>query len=196
MDISLQGIKGIGPARLKAFEAAGIRTVRELVMFLPKEYRDLTATVPLAGLQPGDTAAVRVRVAGEPTERRAKRLLITKVYVTDDTDTVQVVWYNQPWLKKQLFPGRELLLYGKVEHKQGYVSLVSPTIEQGEGLVPVYRSIAGIPPKALRQSVEAALKLYEGQWQDDLPDSDTSFRKASISPASRASTCFGTRSLS
>ena len=96
MDISLQGIKGIGPARLKAFEAAGIRTVRELVMFLPKEYRDLTATVPLAGLQPGDTAAVRVRVAGEVTERRAKRLLITKVYVTDDTDTIQVVWYNQP----------------------------------------------------------------------------------------------------
>ncbi len=170
MDISLQNIKGIGPARLKAFEAAGIRTVRELVMFLPKEYRDLTATVPLAGLQPGDTAAVRVRVAGEVTERRAKRLLITKVYVTDDTDTVQVIWYNQPWLKKQLFPGRELLLYGKVEHKQGYISLVSPTVEQGEGLVPVYRNIAGIPPKALRQSVEAALKLCEGQWPDELPE--------------------------
>ena len=170
MDISLQNIKGIGPARLKAFEAAGIRTVRELVMFLPKEYRDLTATVPLTGLQPGDTAAVRVRVAGEVTERRAKRLLITKVYVTDGTDTVQVIWYNQPWLKKQLFPGREMLLYGKVEHKQGYISLVSPTVEQGEGLVPVYRNIAGIPPKALRQSVEAALKLCEGQWPDELPE--------------------------
>ena len=169
MDISLKGIKGIGPARLKAFEAAGIRTVRELTMFLPKEYRDLSATVPLAGLRPGDTAAVRVRVAGEVTERRAKRLLITKVYVTDDTDTVQVIWYNQPWLKKQLFPGRELLLYGKAEHRQGYITLVSPTLEQGEGLIPVYRNIAGIPPKALRQSVAAALKLCEGQWPDELP---------------------------
>lgn len=170
MDISLSGIKGIGPARLKAFEAAGIRTVRELVMFLPREYRDLTHTVPLAALKPGDTAAVRVRVAGEVSERRARRLLITKVYVTDDTDTVQVVWYNQPWLKKQMEPGRELLLYGKAEHRQGYLSLVSPTVEQGQGLIPVYRNIAGIPAKALRQSVEAALKLCEGQWPEELPE--------------------------
>ena len=98
MDFSLSTIKGIGPARLKAFEAAGIRTVRELVMFLPKEYRDLDAAVPLAELKPGDTAAVRVRVAGEVSERRARRLLITKLYVTDGTDTLPVLWYNQPWL--------------------------------------------------------------------------------------------------
>ncbi len=170
MDISLSQIRGIGPARLKAFEAAGIRTVRELTMFLPKEYRDLTQVTPLAMLQPGEATAVRARVAGEVTEYRARRLLITRVYVTDDSDTVQVVWYNQPWLKKQLTQGRELLLYGKAEHRQGYLSLVSPTIEQTQGLIPVYRSIAGVPPKALRQSVEAALKLCEGQWPDELPE--------------------------
>ena len=169
MDTSLSQIKGIGPARQRAFEAAGIRTAEDLLMFLPREYRDLSATVPLAMLKPGDTAAVRVRVAGEVTERRARRLLITKVYVTDDSDTIQAVWYNQPWLKKQLTPGRALLLYGKVEHKQGYISLVSPTLEQGEGLVPVYRSLSGIPAKALRQAVEGALALCEGQ-REDLPE--------------------------
>ena len=170
MDISLASIKGIGPARLKAFEAAGIRTVRELVMFLPKEYRDLAHTVPLCELRAGETAAVRVRVAGEASQRRARRLVITKVYVTDGTDTIPTLWYNQPWLQKQLTPGRELLLYGKAEHKQGYITLVSPAIEQGEGLIPVYRSISGIPAKALRQSVEAALKLCEGQWPEELPE--------------------------
>lgn len=170
MDISLSDIKGIGPARLKAFEAAGIRTVRELVMFLPKEYRDLTQTVPLSALKAGDTAAVRVTVAGEASVRFARRLKIVKVYVTDGTDTIPVLWFNQPWLKNQLTPGRELLLYGKPEHRQGYVTLMSPTIEQAQGLIPVYRSIPGIPPKALRQSMEAALKLCEGQWPDELPE--------------------------
>ena len=170
MDFSLSQIRGIGPARLKAFEAAGIRTVRELVMFLPREYRDLTQTVPLSELKAGDVATVRVRVAGEVMERRARRLLITKLYVTDGTETLPVLWYNQPWLKKQMAPGRELLLYGKAEHKQGYVTLVSPTVEAAQGLIPVYRNIPGIPPKALRQSVEAALKLCEGQWPDELPE--------------------------
>ena len=170
MDIALTGIKGIGPARCKAFEAAGIHTVRELVMFLPKEYRDLSRTVPLSELKPGDTAAVRVRVAGEVSERRARKLVITKLYVTDSTEVLPVIWYNQPWLKNQMTPDRELLLYGKAEMKNGYVTLISPSIEQGEGLVPVYRSIPGIPPKALRQSVEAALHLCEGQWPDELPE--------------------------
>ena len=170
MDIPLTKIKGIGPARVKAFEAAGIRTVRELTMFLPKEYRDLNAVTPLSELKPGDTACVRVRVAGEVSERRARRLLITKLYVTDETETLPVIWYNQPWLKKQMAPGRELLLYGKAEMKQGYVSLISPTIESAQGLIPVYRSIPGIPAKALRQSVESALKLSEGQWPDELPE--------------------------
>ena len=47
-DVSLSTIRGIGPARLKAFEAAGIRSVRDLVMFLPRDYRDLSAFTPLS----------------------------------------------------------------------------------------------------------------------------------------------------
>ena len=55
MDFPLTSIKGIGPARVKAFEAAGIRTVRELVMFLPREYRDLNDVTPLSS--PGRSCA-------------------------------------------------------------------------------------------------------------------------------------------
>ena len=171
MDIALSSIKGIGPARLKAFEAAGIRSVRELVMNLPREYRDLSQITPLNALQPGDNACVRVRVAGQVSEQRARKLLITKVYVTDGTDTIPVIWYNQPWLKKQMEQGRELLLYGKAEIKKGYISLISPTIEQEQGMIPVYRAIQGIPAKAMRQCVEAALHMCEGQWPDELPES-------------------------
>ena len=170
MDYPLTQIKGIGPARVKAFEAAGIRSVRELVMFLPKEYRDLDDVTALCDLKPGDTAAVRVKVAGEATLRYARKLTIVKVYVTDGTETLPVVWFNQPWLKAQMTPGRELLLYGKAELRTGCVTLMSPTLEAGEGLAPVYRSIPGIPAKALRQSVEAALHICEGQWPDELPE--------------------------
>ena len=170
MDYPLTQIKGIGPARVKAFEAAGIRSVRELVMFLPKEYRDLDDVTALCDLKPGDTAAVRVKVAGEATLRYARKLTIVKVYVTDGTETLPVVWFNQPWLKAQMTPGRALLLYGKAELRTGCVTLMSPTLEAGEGLAPVYRSIPGIPAKALRQSVEAALHICEGQWPDELPE--------------------------
>ena len=170
-DVSLSTIRGIGPARLKAFEAAGIRSVRDLVMFLPRDYRDLSAFTPLCEVRPGETVSVRVRVAGEASQRRARRLVITKVYVTDGSETMAAVWYNQPWLKDQLTRDRELLLYGRCEARGGSIQLSSPTIEQETGLIPVYRSISGVPPKAVRQSVEAALKVCEGQWPDELPES-------------------------
>ena len=171
MDRSLSGIRGIGPARLRAFEEAGIRSVRDLVMFLPRDYRDLSSFTPLNEIRPGETVSVRVRVAGEPSQRRARKLVITKVYVTDDTETLPVVWYNQPWLKDQLTRGRELMLHGRCEARGGTIQLSSPTIEQEAGLLPVYRSIPGIPAKAMRQCVEAALRIEEGQWPDELPES-------------------------
>ena len=89
MDISLSQIKGIGPARLKAFEAAGIRTVRELVMFLPRDYRDLSHTVPLGSIQPGDTVAVHVRhlrekVETDPSDPRYIKVVWGKGYRLED----------------------------------------------------------------------------------------------------------------
>jgi len=170
MNMSLSGIKGIGPARQKAFAAAGIHTVRDLVMFLPKDYRDLSAFTPLNEIRPGEIVSVKVRVAGEVSQRRARKLVITKLYVTDDTETLPVVWYNQPWLKEQLARGRELMLHGRCEVRGGTIQLTSPTIEQETGLLPVYRNITGIPTRAVRQCVEAALKVCEGQWPDELPE--------------------------
>lgn len=168
--MSLSGIRGIGPSRLKALNQVGIYTVRDLAMQLPRDYRDLTKTTPLSALKAGEVAAVHVRVSGEVREQRAKKLLITKVFVTDDTEIVPVVWYNQPWLKNQLTKGRELLLYGKAEWKKGVLYLVSPTIEQSETLIPVYKAIAGLPAKSMRAAVEAALDACDSSWKDELPE--------------------------
>jgi len=171
MDYSLKGIRGVGPARQQAFEKAGIHTIRDLIMFLPKDYRDLSQFTPLREIRPGETVSVRVRVAGEVSQRHVRRLTITKVYVTDDTETLPVVWYNQPWLKNQLEKGRELMLHGRCEARGGGIQISSPSIETEAGLIPVYRAIPGVPAKAVRQSIEAALGICEGQWPDELPES-------------------------
>ena len=171
MDMPLTNVRGIGPARLKALKDAGLDGVRDFVLFLPREYRDMTRTARLSDARAGETAAFRVRVAGEMTVRRVKKLTISTVYVTDGTETVQAVWYNQPWLKDQMPQGRELVLYGRMELRKGYPQMISPAIEPGEGIIPVYKAVPGIPQKAFRQLVEAALGVSEGQWPDELPQS-------------------------
>ena len=170
-DIPLSQVRGIGPARQKALAGAGIETVRALVAYLPRDYIDLGEIREIWSLQPGEVAAVRCRVAGPVRERRAGRLVITQASVTDDSGTIQAVWFNQPWLKKQLTEDRDLLLYGPVVQKGRTIQLQSPTFESpDEPLRPVYRSIGGIAPKALAQCIRAALGMAEGQWPDELPE--------------------------
>jgi ATP-dependent DNA helicase RecG len=171
MDIALNKLPGIGPARLKALENAGIFSVRQLVEYLPRAYRNLSDRRSLASLRAGEEAAVSVRVSGGVSEHRSGRLLITRTYVEDDTDRMAVVWYNQPWLKRQLTPGKPLLLYGRVEAKYGTLVLSCPVFEQGDGLVPVYKPISGLSNKLLRQCILDALSVCEGQWPDELPES-------------------------
>ena len=170
MDIPISQVKGIGPARVKALAEAGIDSVRDMIMYLPREYRDMLEVAPLSEARAGETIACRVRVAGDVTVQRVKRLVITKVYVTDGTETLQAVWYNQPWLKDQLPRRRELLLYGRAEMRRNVLQLVSPAIEQEERIIPIYKPIPGIPQKVFRQTMERALAVCEGQWPDELPE--------------------------
>ncbi len=170
MDIQLSAVKGLGPARLKALEQAGITTVRALINLLPVDYRDMTDIRPLGSLNAGDVAAVRVYVEGAAREARAGRLLITRARVTDGTATVNAVWYNQPWLKRSIRPDGQLLLYGRLEKRNGSTQLTSPSIEHEEAIIPIYRQIAGIPGKALRQAIVCALDACDGQWKEELPE--------------------------
>ena len=170
MDVELSMLPGLGPSRLRALAAAGIHTARDFVLRLPISYRDLTAPVPLCEAQPGMECAVLARVEAPATQQRAPRLLITRARIADDTGSVPVVWYNQPWLQKQLYQGRELLLYGRFALRRGEIELVCPTIERERGIVPVYKPVAGIPARVFREAMRAALEMGEGSWPDELPE--------------------------
>ncbi len=168
MDISLSQIRGIGKTRLQALKADGIETVRQLLLRLPAEYHDLTRVTPIDALTEGESAAVS-GVIESPRTFRKGHLTITSAKVTDVSGSIRAVWYNQPWLAKALTDGREVLLYGRAERKNGLI-LNSPSIEKERGIVPVYRKTAGIPGAVFRDIVLQALQEMEGQWPDELPE--------------------------
>ncbi len=168
MDVNLSGIRGIGKTRLQALKADGIETVRQLLLRLPAEYRDLTRVTPIDALMEGEMAAVSGRIEGTRTFRKG-HLAITSAKVVDVSGAIRAVWYNQPWLDKALTDGREVLLYGRVERKGG-LQLSSPSLEKERGIIPVYRKTAGIPGAVFRDIVAQALMEMEGQWPDELPE--------------------------
>ncbi len=199
----LKDLRGAGARTLETLRDAGITTVRGLLDELPRDYRDMTSPRALCALRAGENALVDVWIAGETRSRYGGRLSIVSTVVTDGRDVAEVVWYNQPYLKKQLTEGKRLLLYGRVDTWKGRPRLVCPVFGQERGIVPLYRNIPGIRPAALRSLIREALASV-GAIEDELPapvrekygllDRDTAVRTAHI-PQDMAQLAQARRSL-
>src|SRR5579884_458550 len=112
--------------------------------------------------------------------RRRGDLVLVKAAVTDGTGVLQAVWYNQPYLARQLPVGGRVILHGRVVRRGGEVQMVSPefeVVEDGEDaetlhagrIVPVYGSTEGLSQRTLRGIVARALDDHAGSVEEWMP---------------------------
>ncbi|MGH2856998.1 MAG: ATP-dependent DNA helicase RecG [Solirubrobacteraceae bacterium] len=103
----------------KAAAALGLRTVGDLLEHLPRDRRDARA---IDRLTHGETATVAVEVrsiSSRSVRRRGMRPLV-EATVADATGTMQVAFFNQPWLAQRYPPGTRLVLHGKFEGRNRF----------------------------------------------------------------------------
>jgi ATP-dependent DNA helicase RecG len=140
----------------QALDALGIETYGDLLEHLPREHRERDARA-IAELAPGEEAAVAVAVRSISVrpmrDGRRKRV---EARVADESGPMLAVWFNQPWLAKQLGPGTQLLLYGQRKERNVFWVKEHELLAEaapGTGRVPLYPATEGITPAALRKLV-------------------------------------------
>jgi ATP-dependent DNA helicase RecG len=141
----------------KALEALGIDTYGDVLEHFPRQHRERDARA-VAELRPGEEAAVAVAVRSVSVrpmrDRRRKRV---EARVADETGPMLAVWFNQPWLAKQIGPGTQLLLYGQRKDRNQFwvkeheLLSGSGAPAPGTGRVPLYPATEGISAAALRK---------------------------------------------
>lgn len=174
----VEGLKGVGPKRAKMLAKLGIRTIGDLLGHFPRDYRDRSQIIQIGSLEPGD-AAVKATVTKQPEVRLHRKLSITRATVTDGTGTLDLVWYNQPYMKNALRPG-QYMFSGNVTNRMGRFIMESPEYEEitdrellsGARIVPVYPLTEGLSQKFMRRIIKNALELCEKglPTQELLPD--------------------------
>ena len=188
LDVSLQGLEGVGPKTAEVATKAGVATVGDLLLRFPHSHRDRTI-VPLASLEPGQKGTIAVEVLGNASRPfRRRGLSIVGVKVGDDSRTVRASWFNQPWVAQKLTVGTRLLLTGSLG-KRGFqvseyefVAAGPRVLSEGEGgtagspravldpphppppageaeLVPVHPLAEGLRAKQVRGWLEQAIGL-------------------------------------
>jgi ATP-dependent DNA helicase RecG len=143
----------------KAGEKLGLSDVGALLDHIP---RDRRAARTLAELTPDETATVVVEVrsiTSRPVRRRGMKPLV-EARVADETGTMPVTFFNQPWLERRYRPGTRLLLTGKLAAppRRGFV--VIEHAETGEQ-VTTGEDMATYPASDGLTSVQIAALAHE-----------------------------------
>ncbi len=172
-------LKGVRPALAGRLEKLGVRTVRELLLFFPRRHNDYARLRNIGELTPGEEETVRARV-WSAHERRLGRRKGTEATVGDESGMMRVVWFNQPFIARQLRTNAEIVLSGRVSLYKGRPTLDNPEWEAWEPgeelthtgrLVPVYPLTTGLSSRTVRRLTRQALDTHVDALADPLPPS-------------------------
>ncbi len=168
-------LKGIGEQREKKLQKLGIYTVEDLLTHYPREYKDRSEIIKIADLPMDEPSTFLAQVKEEGQNSRHGRLVYTRMKVYDETGSVGVLWYNQPYMKNSLKIGEWYLFSGKLQKKYGRKEILSPEVERigenfaGGRIIPVYPATEGLSQKMIRNLMEEALSQISGGMKEELP---------------------------
>jgi len=181
-------LKGIGPAREEALREVGIHTFRDLVLLLPRRYRERPAAGRVADLTPGGTGAARGLVRKAAVSGRGRRRNLKVLVVEEDGGdspaAVELFLFGRAFLKGSFRPGRRVFFHGPVTDERQRLQVLSPDFHlEGDsgpgfpGIVPVYSLPGGIFPRMFHNWVARILT--------GLPES-ADWREAAALPGRKA----------
>jgi ATP-dependent DNA helicase RecG len=152
----------------KALASLGIETYGDLVEHLPHSHRDRRDVRRVAELGVGEEATVAVAVRSVSVrpmrDRRRKRV---EARVFDDSGPLVAVWFNQPWIARQLGEGTQVLLHGKLRKRNELWVSEHELIGGDNGGAPVH-TVGLVPVHPATEGISAG-RLRSLMWEEGYP---------------------------
>ena len=164
----IRSIRGIGEKRAQAFNRLGVFSLFDLISCFPRRYEDRSVVKEIADTTAGESVCICAVVSDEPRLQRIRRgLELVKFRAVDQSGMVDITFFNQPYIRKQIQRGDELRFFGRVEVQGIRRSMTNPLFEPEAGvpgteavtgrIVPIYRLSSGLSQKTMIQSIRQCL---------------------------------------
>ena len=179
LDTYLTEIPGIGPKNAAKLKKMGMSTVKDAIYHFPHRYIDYSTLKPISQIKYQDVVTI-VGTIQQVNQRKTRggKLSIIEIKIADSTGTIICTWFNQPWLQKQLYPGKEVQISGTVDVYLGKKTISNPewelfdkkSIHTGR-IVPVYHLTKGINAKSMRRWIHTIVSKTTPFIKDPIPTS-------------------------
>lgn len=160
-------LPGVGPQVEKLLGQLGLKTVRDLLFYLPNRLEDRSRLKTIKGLTPGEDVVIHATVQKVGVRKSARGLLIVQAKVADESGEISALWFNQRYILTLLRPGQQYYFYGQ---KRIAPSLGNPffvkKIISAPMIMPIYPTTAGLNQPVFQKLLTASRGLFTS-----LPDS-------------------------
>jgi ATP-dependent DNA helicase RecG len=126
---SVSELRAVGPALAERLGLLGIETILDLLEYYPRRYHDRRETREIVELREGEDATVVAEVKRIVARRTRQRRVIVEAEVFDGSSYLHLTFFNQPWRERQLAPGTQVSLFGKVDRYRGRLQMTNPVVD-------------------------------------------------------------------
>jgi ATP-dependent DNA helicase RecG len=160
-------IKGVGEALASKLATLGVKTVGDMLYFLPRRYDDFSHVTPITAIAPGKVT-IKAEVESVVGRYVRRGLHITEAVLADTTAKTRAVWFNQPYRAEQLKKGDKLYFSGSYELQRNRYLLSNPATERESDfavstgrIVPIYPETKGIKSVQIRRIMRQLVPLMK-----------------------------------
>jgi ATP-dependent DNA helicase RecG len=159
----LTEVRGVGGELSKKFAVLGVKTVHDLIYFYPRRYDDYSDIQPISKIRPG---VVTIKAVIKQAKGRYVRrgMHITEAVASDDSGSVRIVWFNQPYRAAALKSDQEYYISGEFALKSQRLSIMNPSAELVSSfpvntarIVPIYRETKGLKSSQFRKCLSQVM---------------------------------------
>ncbi len=178
LDMPVNYLKGVGPARAESLRRLGIVTARDLLFHIPHRYEDASTISAIASLEPGMDGTIIGKVISKGIIPTRRGLRIFQAVLKDDSGMIEASWPGQPFLDRSIEKGDIMLLTGSVRFYHGrqlqpreYVQLGKDDDDiKGGKVLAVYPATEGLSFKVIRGIIDTHLDALLPLVKEYLPE--------------------------
>jgi ATP-dependent DNA helicase RecG len=161
-------LKGVGDEVAKKLAVLGVTTIYDLITFYPRRYEDYSQLTPIIRIKPGPVT-VKAHIKQVKGRYVRRGMHVTEAVASDETGSVRLVWFNQPYREAALKPGQDYFISGEFQLSAQRLSIMNPAVELVSSfpvntarIIPVYRETKGLKSNVIRKIISNAMPQIRG----------------------------------
>jgi ATP-dependent DNA helicase RecG len=166
--IHVNRIKGVGEKTAALFGKINVYTVDDLIRHYPRDYETYDAPVSVREAVPGKLQTIYGQITAIPNIKKVRNLSILNAVLKDSNgESIQLTFFNMPFLKKVLKPSGFYLFRGLIQQRGIHKIMEQPRMftwdeyqKKTGRLLPRYALTKGLTNQTVQKSVAQALEYY------------------------------------